>query len=74
MKKVEGKKQIFNSSKSKKYENHRNYFLCGDPPPPLPPAAPSYSVQLYICTPQYDMQNTLFPLVFNFFILVFFVS
>ena len=73
MKKVEGKKQIFNSSKSKKYENHRNYFLCGDPPPP-PPAAPSYSVQLYICTPQYDMQNTLFPLVFNFFILVFFVS
>ena len=35
MKKVEGKKQIFNSSKSKKYENHRNYFLCGDPPPHL---------------------------------------
>ena len=49
MKKVEGKKQIFNSSKSKKYENHRNYFLCGDPPPPTSscPIVQCTAVHLY---------------------------
>ena len=45
MKKVEGKKQIFNSSKSKKYENHRNYFFCGVPPPP-----PTSSCPIIQCT------------------------
>ena len=73
MKKVEGKNKFLTVVSLKNMKIIGTIFFAEIPPPP-PPAAPSYSVQLYICTPQYDMQNTLFPLVFNFFILVFFVS